>query len=362
MDRLSNTDALVARLLRKARWRLWRIESQRRLQAASFVALGGAAALAAIHGFWRALPPGAGAIVAVAPLLAAVVLSLARRPTRAQTAAWADRTLSGAAFFSTFEEHILTGAAGGQSRAVAALRNRAAAACEPAARALAGVRIDGVVRLIVVLGCTVLLAMATRVDTGRDAQEESLSVATAPLTDTATRQMEEARRELRAALQSTAADSAANRDLGGPPVPAITDSKDQGAPGGRAARPGAMRTGTTVSASSGTQTSGAGSTAAPARSDNAASAVDLRAAFRRLDSNTQRAGAGSDSEKREAFDALGRPLADADYDRRQALLARRVAPASKALAPSMAGVPQVAAQLLDRYQANKNQESKDDSR
>lgn len=362
MDRLSNNDALVAGLLLKARRRLWGIESQRRLQIASFVALGAAALTAVVHEFWRALPQISGALITGAPLLAAIVFSLARRPTLAQTAEWADRMLAGAAFFSTYQEHVLAAAPVGPSRAVAALRDRGATACEPAARALTGVRIPGVARLVVLLSSATLLAMATQIGAGRDEKQASASMATAPLADPATSPVEEARRELRAALQTTLPDSVANRDLRGQPAPAIADLYDKSEPGARAAQPGATRTAATASAGSGTQTSGAGATVAPAASDNAASAVDLRAAFRRIDSNPQRAGAGLDSDSREAFDASVSLFADADYDRRQASLARGVAAASKALSPTMTGVPQAAERLLERYQANKNQANKDDKR
>lgn len=335
--------------------RLWWLQSLRRLQLAAAVSLAAAALAAGTHTLLVALPAWPALLAVSTPILLAGLAALAARPTAQQAAWWADRKLAGASLFSTWQDVLMAGNASASARAQLGLRTRTAAALQHSRAQLAALHITGQGRLFSLSASCVVFCSIVALADGRQRQPPiSASVAAAGQAHVdAAPTAATARDELRRALLTEARDSAARSPAGDAatdPAPPDNDP-DSRLTGSRSARTAATAAGN--SAATGGLGAGAGRGRSSTQAAAANSNLQLTERFRQIGGARQSGFDGADEGDGFAASFGGLLRADRDYDSRQALLARRVAPADTATHSLAPALNPSAVELMRRYAAIK---------
>jgi hypothetical protein len=351
---LSELEKSVAQFVAAAVRRLWWLQSLRRLQTAAGVSLLAAALAAGTHTLLVALPAWSVLLAVSTPVLLAGLAALAARPTAQQAAWWADRNLAGASLFSTWQDFLLARNASASARAQLGLQTRTAAALRQSSAQLATMHTPGQVRLFWVSASCVLLCGIVLLADGRRRQPPiAASVVAAVKSQTdAVPTAATARDELRRALLTEARDPATRH----PSADAASEPPTDDDPGSQLARSRGARTAATASGD-GAATGGLGAGTGRGRSSTLTTAKiadpQLTERFRRI-GGTRDSGFDGAADGEGYASSFGALLgADRDYDSRQALLARRVAPADAATNTLVPALNPSAIELMRRYAAIK---------
>lgn len=354
MADLSDLRESVARFIAAATRRLWWLQSLRRLQVAALLSLLAATLAAGTHVLLVALPAWPVLSAVLTPFLLAGLAALAARPTAQQTAWWADRNLAGVSLFSTWQDFLLARDAPASARAQLGLQMRTAAALQHSSAQLATLRVPGQWRLFwLMASCALFCGLVALLDGRQPPPPVAANAAAAGATPAdAAPTAATARDELRRALLTESRNAAATNAAAG--VRADTAPPD-GEPDRQLARSRAARNAAAAAgdgAATGGLGAGTGRGGAPMPAASANPAPQLTERLRRIAGSLPEGFDGAESGS--GFTHAGGEwfAEDRDFDRRQAHLARRVAPAYAAARPASRGLSLPAIELMRRYAAS----------
>ncbi len=350
-DLQKSVQSFVAAAIR----RLWWLQSLRRLQIAAATSALAAALAAGTHILIVSLPAWLVLLIVPTPWLFATLACLAARPTAQQAAWWIDRDLAGASLFSTWQDFLLAGGASASARAQLGLQTRTAAALHKSSAQLAALSMPGQWRLFwlaascVLFCCIVVMANGRQLQPPKAAGVAAVAASQAdpgPIPSTA-------RDELRRALLTESRDSATQGAAADLPADSAPPEDD---PGSQLVRSRETRTSVTAgsdAAATGGLGAGAGLGRSSLQTAPANPNLQLTERFREIGGVPELGLDGADDRNGFASSVGGLLGTDRDYDRRQAQLARRVAPATGAAHSSLRALNPSAVELMRRYVAIK---------